>query len=340
MRSGPLFFMGTNDSIPLQSNHKTCYSVGNGTETVKGRGIMARMHRRRKEPAPAAPLYGEPTGFYDQDHDADFEARQSAKARRRRSDRLYTAAMVVFAAIFLVSGGMLGKRFLDDRKTETQFSNLAAMIDTTATAAPVQEGEPVESNAAKFAALKAQNEEFIGWISIDGTNLDYPVMYSPTRENFYLKHDFAGNYSDYGVPYLDENCKLDATGQSDNLVVYGHNMKTGTIFGCLTEYKKESYYAQHPTVTFDTLYGDAEYEVFAAFAIDVETDQSFLYNEYLDVSQTKFDEYVAEVRRRSDVKTDIIPQYGDQLLTLSTCEYSTANGRYVVVARRVKAENA
>ena len=196
---------------------------------------MARMHRRRKEPAPAAPLYGEPTGFYDQDHDADFEARQSAKARRRRSDRLYTAAMVVFAAIFLVSGGMLVKRFLEDRKTETQFSDLAALIDTTAPAEPAPEEEPAESNAAKFAALKARNAEFIGWISIDGTSLDYPVMYSPTREDFYLKHDFEGNYSDYGVPYLDENCKMDASGQSDNLVVYGHNMKTGTIFGCLTE---------------------------------------------------------------------------------------------------------
>ncbi len=301
---------------------------------------MARMHRRRKEPAPAAPLYGEPTGFYDQDHDADFEARQSAKARRRRSDRLYTAAMVVFAAIFLVSGGMLVKRFLEDRKTETQFSDLAALIDTTAPAEPAPEEEPAESNAAKFAALKARNAEFIGWISIDGTSLDYPVMYSPTREDFYLKHDFEGNYSDYGVPYLDENCKMDAGDQSDNLVIYGHNMKTGTIFGCLTEYKKESWYAHHPVITFDTLYGDAEYEVFAAFAIDVETDQSFLYNEYLDVSQAKFDEYVAEVRRRSDVKTDIVPRYGDQLLTLSTCEYSTANGRYVVVARRVEAENA
>ena len=197
----------------------------------------------------------------------------------------------------------------------------------------------MESNAAKFAALKARNAEFIGWIRIDGTSLDYPVMYSPTREDFYLKHDFEGNYSDYGVPYLDENCKMDASGQSDNLVVYGHNMKTGTIFGCLTEYKKESWYAHHPVITFDTLYGDAEYEVFAAFAIDVETDQSFLYNEYLDVSQAKFDEYVAEVRRRSDVKTDIVPRYGDQLLTLSTCEYSTANGRYVVVARRIKEEN-
>ena len=300
---------------------------------------MAATHRRRKEPAPAAPLYGKPTGFYDQDHDAEFDARQSAKARRRRSNRLYTAAMVVFAAIFLVSGGMLGKRLLEDRKSENQFSDLAALIDPAATAAPVPEGEPEASTAARFAALKAKNEEFIGWIRIDGTELDYPVMYSPTRENFYLRHDFEGNYSDYGVPYLDENCRLDAGGQSDNLVVYGHNMKTGTMFGCLTEYKKESWYAQHPTITFDTLYGDGEYEVFAAFAIDVETDQSFLYNEYLDVSQTKFDEYVAEVCRRSDISTGIVPRYGDQLLTLSTCEYSTANGRYVVVARRIKEEN-
>ena len=89
-------------------------------------------------------------------------------------------------------------------------------------------------------------------------------------------------------------------------------MKTGTIFGCLTEYKKAAYYREHPYIEFDTLYGDAKYEVFAAFAI-----------------------YVAEVIRRSDVDSGIRPEYGEQLLTLSTCEYSSANGRYVVVARKV-----
>lgn len=292
--------------------------------------------RRRTATAQAAPLYGTPTGFYDQDHDEEFEARQSARAKTRRNDRLYLAAMAVFAAVFLVSAFMLLRRLYEDRKSENQFSSLAAQIDVDAAALPQAEGQtPAESSAARFAALKAQNDELIGWICIPGTNLDYPVMYSPGRPDYYLKRDFEGNYSDYGVPYLEENCRLDESGRSDNLVIYGHNMKTGTIFGCLTDYKKESFYVQHPTITFDTLYGDGTYEVFAAFAIDVVEDQSFLYNEYLDMSEAVFDEYVAEVCRRSDVSTGIIPRYGDRLLTLSTCEYSTANGRYVVVARQI-----
>ena len=112
-------------------------------------------------------------------------------------------------------------------------------------------------------------------------------------------------------------------------------MKTGTIFGCLTEYKKAAYYQEHPYIEFDTLYGDAKYEVFAAFAIDVVQDTSFVYNQYVDMDEDTYSDYVAEVIRRSDVDSGIRPEYGEQLLTLSTCEYSSANGRYVVVARKV-----
>ena len=232
-----------------------------------------------------------------------------------------------------VSGGLLVKRFLDDKKTENEFSDLQSMIDTSATPAPA--GDDTASNAAKFAALKDQNSDFLGWISIEGTSLDFPVMYAPNNKDYYLKHDFKHQYSDYGVPYLDEKTTIGANAQSDNLIVYGHNMKTGTIFGCLTEYKKASYYQEHPYIEFDTLYGDAKYEVFAAFAIDVVQDTSFVYNQYIDMDEDTYNEYVAEVIRRSDVDSGIRPVYGEQLLTLSTCEYSSANGRYVVVARKV-----
>ena len=150
-----------------------------------------------------------------------------------------------------------------------------------------------------------------------------------------LEHDFKHQYSDYGVPYLDEKTTIGANAQSNNLIVYGHNMKTGTIFGCLTEYKKAAYYQEHPYIEFDTLYGDAKYEVFAAFAIDVVQDTSFVYNQYVDMDEDTYNDYVAEVIRRSDVDSGIRPEYGEQLLTLSTCEYSSANGRYVVVARKV-----
>ena len=187
----------------------------------------------------------------------------------------------------------------------------------------------------KFAALKDQNSDFMGWISIEGTSLDFPVMYAPNNKDYYLKHDFKHQYSDYGVPYLDEKTTIGANAQSNNLIVYGHNMKTGTIFGCLTEYKKAAYYQEHPYIEFDTLYGDAKYEVFAAFAIDVVQDTSFVYNQYVDMDEDTYNDYVAEVIRRSDVDSGIRPEYGEQLLTLSTCEYSSANGRYVVVARKV-----
>ena len=314
---------------------------------------MAKIHRNDmpvqhptqtitlpKEPEPTAPAA--PTRLYDQDNDDSYPSRSAkkngkksgnAKASKGKKDLLYTVALVVFAAIFLVSGGLLAKRFLDDKKTENEFSDLQSMIDTAATPAP--EGEDAASNGAKFAALKDQNSDFIGWISIEGTSLDFPVMYAPDNKDYYLKHDFKHQYSDYGVPYLDEKTTIGANAQSNNLIVYGHNMKTGTIFGCLTEYKKAAYYQEHPIIEFDTLYGDAQYEVFAAFAIDVVQDTSFVYNQYVDMDEDAYNAYVDEVIRRSDVNSGIRPAYGEQLLTLSTCEYSSANGRYVVVARRV-----
>lgn len=281
--------------------------------------------RGQQTPAPTQPGHEAPSA-------------PAPKAKRRRSSIGYTVAMIFFGAVFLVSAGLLVKRFLDDRKTENEFASLQAMIDTTATTDTQDPtGENVNPNGAKFAALRDKNSDFIGWISIDGTNLDFPVMYAPTNKDFYLRHDFNKEYNIYGVPYLDEKTTLGANAESDNLIIYGHNMKTGTIFGCLTGYKKADYYQQHPYIEFDTVYGDAQYEVFAAFAIDVVNDTSFVYNQYVDMDEESYNAYVEEVCRRSDVDTGIRPAYGEQLLTLSTCEYSTDNGRFVVVARRVAA---
>ena len=304
---------------------------------------MAKIHRS-DVPQPQQPVQQttvlpevpvqETATFYDQDNDEDYTQRQRQKQKKKRSNLAYTLAMVVFGAIFLVSAGLLVKRYLDDRKTENEFANLQSMIDTGA-AAEQPTGENANPNGAKFAALRDKNSDFIGWISIEGTNLDFPVMFAPDNKDFYLRHDFDQSYSVYGVPYLDEKTTLGANAESNNLIVYGHNMKTGTIFGCLTEYKKAAYYQEHPYIEFDTIYGDAKYEVFGAFAIDVVNDTSFVYNQYIDMDEDTYNAYVEEVISRSDVNSGIRPVYGEQLLTLSTCEYSSANGRYVVVARRV-----
>lgn len=304
---------------------------------------MAKIHRSDtpyyQRPAPAAPQPpAEPEIPEEQEErtegtDAAAETpgpEPKKKRKKGKADIFYNVAILVCLAVFLVSGGLLLKRYFDDRRSESEFAALESLIVSDA---PAADGE--ETNSAKFAALRDQNSDFIGWISIEDTKLDFPVMYAPNNKDFYLRHDFNKEYSVYGVPYLDEKTTLGANDQSENLVIYGHNMKTGTIFGCLTGYKEASYYQQHPYVQFDTVYGDGTYEVFAAFSIDVAADTSFVYNQYVDMDEETYDTYVDEVISRSDVDTGIRPVYGEQLLTLSTCEYSSDNGRYVVVARRV-----
>lgn len=304
---------------------------------------MVKIHRSDtpyyQRPAPAAPQPpAEPEIPEEQEErtegtDAAAETpgpEPKKKRKKGKADIFYNVAILVCLAVFLVSGGLLLKRYFDDRRSESEFAALESLIVSDA---PAADGE--ETNSAKFAALRDQNSDFIGWISIEDTKLDFPVMYAPNNKDFYLRHDFNKEYSVYGVPYLDEKTTLGANDQSENLVIYGHNMKTGTIFGCLTGYKEASYYQQHPYVQFDTVYGDGTYEVFAAFSIDVAADTSFVYNQYVDMDEETYDTYVEEVISRSDVDTGIRPVYGEQLLTLSTCEYSSDNGRYVVVARRV-----
>lgn len=291
------------------------------------------MAKIRRDPAPYAPARPAP------DRMVEPPPEQTAEpgGKHPRSGRIYTIAMIFFAVLFLVSAGMLLKRYLEDRRTENEFASLAALVETQ----PAAEGSgaapqqtQTQDPAEKFAALRQRNEDFIGWISIEGTNLDFPVMYRPDSKDYYLRHGFDGEYSNYGVPYLDEDCTLTAENRSRNLVIYGHNMKTGTIFGCLTDYKKADTYRKHPVIEFDTLYGDGSYEVFAAFAIDVVEEPDFAYYDAIDLDESAFNAFVAEVKRRSDVDSGITPVYGEDLITLSTCEYSTANGRYVVCARR------
>ena len=291
------------------------------------------MAKIRRDPAPYAPARPAP----DRMVEPPLEQTAEPGRERPKTGRIYTIAMIFFAVLFLVSAGMLLKRYLEDRRTENEFASLADLVETQ----PAAEGSgaapqqtQTQDPAEKFAALCQRNEDFIGWISIEGTNLDFPVMYRPDSKDYYLRHGFDGEYSNYGVPYLDEDCTLTAENRSQNLVIYGHNMKTGTIFGCLTDYKKADTYRKHPVIEFDTLYGDGSYEVFAAFAIDVVEEPDFAYYDAIDLDESAFNAFVAEVKRRSDVDSGITPVYGEDLITLSTCEYSTANGRYVVCARR------
>ena len=139
------------------------------------------------------------------------------------------------------------------------------------------------------------------------------------------------SYSDYGVPYIDEACM---TGISNNLVIYGHHMNDGSMFADLCKYADADFCREHPTIAFDTLSSLGKYEVVAAFKFNTNRE-TFKYNEYTLMDEDQFDEFMENARARQLYDTGVTAEYGDQLLTLSTCEYTYPNGRFVVVAKKV-----
>lgn len=252
------------------------------------------------------------------------------------------AVTCAFVALALVSGGMLLQQYFDAKNSTKAFDTLAEkVIEVTEPAVPNEETtETTEEELAlqeaelaqeKYSALFEQNQDFIGWISIDGTNVNYPVMQTPTNPDYYLKHSFEKAYSDYGVPYIDEVCTL---GISNNIVVYGHHMKNGSMFADICKYTDKSFYEEHKTIKFDTLSTFGEYEVVAVFKFDT-NNETFKFNEYTTMDEAEFNEFMENVHSRQLYDTGVDAEYGDELLTLSTCEYTYKNGRFVVVAKKV-----
>lgn len=137
-----------------------------------------------------------------------------------------------------------------DEQTEA-FEEIAEIVEQAPTEKTVPDDTPVsegEDVLAKYQELYLQNEDMVGWISIAGTTINYPVMQSRNNPNFYLKHNFEKEYSDLGTPYVQENGDIV---ESENLVIYGHHIKGGKMFGALEDYKSKNFYEEHKTIQFD-----------------------------------------------------------------------------------------
>ena len=247
-----------------------------------------------------------------------------------------------FAALFLFSGVMLYRQYADEKQSAEAFDNIAALVqDETPPVDEPQESEipqPEQTAFEKYSAVYEQNSDFVGWISIDGTNIDYPVMQTIDNPNYYLKHSFEKQYSDYGVPYVQENCDL---GLSDNCVIYGHHMNNGSMFADLCKYESKDFYQSHKTIRFDTLSGFGEYEVVAVFKTAAYSEEGFKYYHFVNADSAEdFDAFIAKCKELAFYDTGVTAEYGDKLITLSTCEYSRQNGRMVVVAKKVVSPSA
>ena len=212
-----------------------------------------------------------------------------------------------------------------DEQTEA-FEEIAEVVENAPAEEEKPEDKPVsegEDILAKYKELYLQNEDMVGWISIAGTTINYPVMQSKNNPNFYLKHNFEKEYSDLGVPYIQENCDI-LTG--DNLI----------MFGALEDYKSKSFYEGHKTIQFDTLTEQAEYEIVAVFKTVAYSSEGYRYYDFVDAeNEDEFNAYVGKCRKLALYDTGVTSEYGDKLITLSTCEYSAQNGRLVVVAKKV-----
>lgn len=181
-----------------------------------------------------------------------------------------------------------------------------------------------------FAQLYDMNNHFFGWICIPNTNVNYPVMQNKEEKDYYLYKNFYKNYSSYGVPYIDERYDIDS---STNLLIYGHSMTNTTMFADLLKYKSSEFYYNNSVVEYTDKYGFNEYKIFSVF--EVNTNNSFDYHNYINMDELLFNEFINSALEHSIYNTNIIPTYGDKLITLSTCAINEDDVRFVVIGVKV-----
>lgn len=282
------------------------------------------------------------------------------KRKNKKINRLiYNIILVLLICVFLGCAIYLIKYFMESKKSEDTVdelkdmvvadeemddvvfdSNYEEVVIATETDAGVEEIKYINFNGTyvqkKYAMLYKKNQDFVGWIKINDTDIDYPVMQSMYEEEFYIYRDYDKNPSNAGTLFVDTSCSVR---DSDNVLIYGHNMHTGKMFHDLLEYEDEEFYEDHKTFTFNTIHEDAEYEVIAAFRTNIyPVDYTgFKYYQFFDAStEEQFMDYVKNCVSMTPYTIENDVEYGDKLLTLSTCAYHTENGRFVVVAKKIE----
>lgn len=284
----------------------------------------------------------------------------SKKKNRKRKKLIYNILLVVFICTFIGCAVYLIKYFMESKKSEETVDGLKDMVisdeeadeimfdtqyeevvvATETDAGVVEEVKYIDFDGTlvqkKFARLYKYNNDFVGWIKIEDTDIDYPVMQSMYEEEYYIYRDFDKQSSSAGTLFVDTSSDII---MSDNILIYGHNMHTGKMFHDLLEYESEEFYKNHKTFTFNTIHGDGTYEVIAAFRTKIyEVDYTgFKYYQFFDASsEEEFMNYVKNCVSMTPYTITNDVKYGDKLITLSTCAYHTTNGRFVVVAKKIE----
>ena len=276
-----------------------------------------------------------------------------------KKKRLYDILLGICIVAFLVSGGMLMYQIQEQKKNDSRLEDLSDLVmeqleiedgengaeSIAGTGKESQEEllvmpkeekvhEKRQARVRAYDKIKEQNPDLVGWIKIEGTKIDYPVLQSIDRPNFYLNHDFDQKSSIYGAPYVAEECDL--TSDCRNILIYGHHMKNGSMFAALDGYLDEEFWDSHGVIQFDTLKEYGNYQVAAVFSMSAVDSSNPLYDWITAGTEESFTNYVSYIKQHSVYDKGVDIQWGDHLISLITCEYTHQDGRLIVVAKRIE----
>ena len=277
----------------------------------------------------------------------------------KKNKRTISIFLIILGICCLgAAGGIFLYRYMSDRQSEEVLEALRSSAESyelpeqSAGPADEQTTEPPPIDAEPTAVPEPTaspeptpvenpyqdsflaNEDMAAWLVVPDTPIDYPVMWTPRDENYYLRRGFDGKTNQNGCLILDTDSCLDPL--TTNLIIHGHNMKSGAMFGELDNYKEESFFQEHREMQLYTEEGVRTYEVIAVFLSQVykKTDQAFKFYKFFQAdTQEEFDDFYENIMAMSLYDTGVTAEYGDHFLTLSTCSYHVEQGRFVVVAR-------
>ena len=331
------FFTILGDDFIEEVEERELYLIQNPPQNKKKKGKIAKADKKKKEKSVKADKK-KPKDF--DDYDPKMQAQILEELQRQEKKRKITVALLGLLATACLLYVFF--YYYQYERNSVDYDNLAQLKEKDTEKAEdkgykitiVNENKELPPILAKYETLYNKNKKLIGWLKIADTNIDYPVMQTSNNE-YYLDHNFDQEYDKNGSLFLDKDCN--AAFPNTNMIIYGHHMKSGKMFGNLNYYAKESYYKEHPRIQFDTIYEEGIYDIMYVFRSRIynEDEVVFKYYQFLDVnSADEFYSAMDEMARMSLYDTGVTAEYGDKLITLSTCDNSEEDGRFVVVAKK------
>lgn len=262
------------------------------------------------------------------------DSKKEEGTKNTNSKKIKIAIIVILAIVLVASSAYLVYYFYQSNKNKNLYEEVQEEIEYDET---TEELKTVNQEfVEKVKELQGENPDVKGWIRIENTNVNYPLVQA-TDNNYYLKRNYKKEKSSYGSIFI--NCNSDIKDENANVIIYGHDMRDGQMFKDLLKYQDKTFYDEHPELTIATEEGEAKYEIIFAFKsrIFYEDEKNvFRYYQYYHFKdEKKYNEYINNCRKIQLYDTGKTAIFGEQLVTLITCEYSQENGRMVVVAKKL-----